>query len=37
MEKLPLGLALDLRKVVPYKTGSWRTLDAGQYHADTAL
>jgi len=26
MEKLPLGLALDLRKVVPYKTGSWRTL-----------
>jgi NADPH-dependent glutamate synthase beta subunit-like oxidoreductase len=25
MEKLPLGLALDLRKVVPYKTGSWRT------------
>jgi len=26
MEKLPLGLALDLRHVVPYKTGSWRTL-----------
>jgi NADPH-dependent glutamate synthase beta subunit-like oxidoreductase len=26
MEKLPLGLALDLRQVVPYKTGSWRTL-----------
>jgi len=26
MEKLPLGLAMDLRKVVPYKTGSWRTL-----------
>lgn len=26
MEKLPLGLALDLRRVVPYKTGSWRTL-----------
>ncbi len=26
MKKLPLGLALDLRKVVPYKTGSWRTL-----------
>jgi NADPH-dependent glutamate synthase beta subunit-like oxidoreductase len=26
MEKLPLGLAVDLRKVVPYKTGSWRTL-----------
>lgn len=26
MDKLPLGLALDLRKVVPYKTGSWRTL-----------
>ncbi|MGD9271499.1 MAG: FAD-dependent oxidoreductase, partial [Syntrophobacterales bacterium] len=26
MEKLPLGLALDLRKVVPYETGSWRTL-----------
>ena len=26
MEKLPLGLALDLRKVVPYQTGSWRTL-----------
>ncbi|MEJ2430259.1 MAG: NAD(P)-binding protein [Deltaproteobacteria bacterium] len=26
MEKLPLGLALDLRNVVPYKTGSWRTL-----------
>ncbi|MFH2219081.1 MAG: NAD(P)-binding protein [Pseudomonadota bacterium] len=26
MEKLPLGLVLDLRKVVPYKTGSWRTL-----------
>ena len=26
MEKLPLGLALDLRTVVPYKTGSWRTL-----------
>jgi NADPH-dependent glutamate synthase beta subunit-like oxidoreductase len=26
MEKLPLGLALDLRKVVPYRTGSWRTM-----------
>jgi len=26
MEKLPLGLVLDLRKIVPYKTGSWRTL-----------
>ena len=26
MDKLPLGLALDLRNVVPYKTGSWRTL-----------
>jgi NADPH-dependent glutamate synthase beta subunit-like oxidoreductase len=26
MEKLPLGLVIDLRKVVPYKTGSWRTL-----------
>ncbi|MGA7145951.1 MAG: NAD(P)-binding protein, partial [Desulfobacterales bacterium] len=26
MEKLPLGLVLDLNKVVPYKTGSWRTL-----------
>jgi len=26
MDKLPLGLALDLRAVVPYKTGSWRTL-----------
>ena len=26
MEKLPIGLALDLRNVVPYKTGSWRTL-----------
>ena len=26
MEKLPLGLVMDLRKVVPYKTGSWRTL-----------
>ncbi len=26
MEKLPLGLALDLRNVVPYKTGSWRTM-----------
>ena len=26
MEKLPLGLALDLRKVVPYQTGSWRTM-----------
>ena len=26
MEKLPLGLVLDLRKVVPYKTGSWRTM-----------
>jgi NADPH-dependent glutamate synthase beta subunit-like oxidoreductase len=26
MEKLPLGLAYDLSKVVPYKTGSWRTL-----------
>lgn len=26
MEKLPLGLAMDLRQVVPYKTGSWRTL-----------
>ena len=26
MEKLPLGLALDLREVVPYETGSWRTL-----------
>lgn len=26
MEKLPLGLALELRNVVPYKTGSWRTL-----------
>jgi NADPH-dependent glutamate synthase beta subunit-like oxidoreductase len=26
MDKLPLGLALDLRKVVPYQTGSWRTL-----------
>ena len=26
MKKLPLGLVLDLDKVVPYKTGSWRTL-----------
>lgn len=26
MEKLPLGLVMDLNKVVPYKTGSWRTL-----------
>ncbi len=26
MEKLPLGLVIDLNKVVPYKTGSWRTL-----------
>lgn len=26
MEKLPLGLVYDLQKVVPYKTGSWRTL-----------
>jgi hypothetical protein len=26
MDKLPLGLAMDLRQVVPYKTGSWRTL-----------
>ena len=26
MEKLPLALAYDLSKVVPYKTGSWRTL-----------
>ena len=26
MDKLPLGLALDLRNVVPYETGSWRTL-----------
>jgi len=26
MKKLPLGLVLDLHKVVPYKTGSWRTL-----------
>lgn len=26
MEKLPLGLTLELRKVVPYKTGSWRTM-----------
>ncbi|MBI4643070.1 MAG: FAD-dependent oxidoreductase [Deltaproteobacteria bacterium] len=26
MDKLPLGLALDLRQVVPYKTGSWRTM-----------
>lgn len=26
MKKLPLGLVLDLRDVVPYKTGSWRTL-----------
>jgi dissimilatory sulfite reductase flavoprotein subunit len=26
MENLPLGLVLDLHKVVPYKTGSWRTL-----------
>ena len=26
MEKLPLGLAMDLRKVIPYETGSWRTL-----------
>jgi len=26
MEKLPLGLVYDLTKVVPYKTGSWRTL-----------
>ena len=26
MEKLPIGLVLDLNKVVPYKTGSWRTL-----------
>jgi NADPH-dependent glutamate synthase beta subunit-like oxidoreductase len=26
MNKIPLGLALDLRNVVPYKTGSWRTL-----------
>jgi len=26
MDKLPLGLALDLSKVAPYKTGSWRTM-----------
>jgi len=26
MEKLPLALVYDLSKVVPYKTGSWRTL-----------
>lgn len=26
MNKLPLGLAVDLRNVVPYKTGSWRTM-----------
>ncbi|MBW1981259.1 MAG: FAD-dependent oxidoreductase [Deltaproteobacteria bacterium] len=26
MDKLPLGLALDLHKVIPYKTGSWRTV-----------
>jgi 2-oxoacid:acceptor oxidoreductase delta subunit (pyruvate/2-ketoisovalerate family) len=26
MKKLPLGLVIDLRDVVPYKTGSWRTL-----------
>jgi dissimilatory sulfite reductase flavoprotein subunit len=26
MEKLPLGLVMELRNVVPYKTGSWRTL-----------
>ncbi|NOQ20834.1 MAG: FAD-dependent oxidoreductase [Desulfobacterales bacterium] len=26
MEKLPLGLVIDLNQVVPYKTGSWRTL-----------
>src|SRR5512147_2462999 len=26
MEKLPVGLALDLRTVIPYKTGSWRTM-----------
>ena len=26
MDKLPLGLAVDLRTVVPYKTGSWRTM-----------
>lgn len=26
MKTLPLGLVLDLRDVVPYKTGSWRTL-----------
>ncbi len=26
MGKLPLGLALDLRQVTPYKTGSWRTM-----------
>jgi NADPH-dependent glutamate synthase beta subunit-like oxidoreductase len=26
MEKLPLGLVIDLQQVVPYKTGSWRTL-----------
>jgi NADPH-dependent glutamate synthase beta subunit-like oxidoreductase len=26
MNTLPLGLAVDLRTVVPYQTGSWRTL-----------
>ena len=26
MNKLPLGLVVDLRTVVPYKTGSWRTM-----------
>jgi dissimilatory sulfite reductase flavoprotein subunit len=26
MDKLPLGLAVDLRAVAPYKTGSWRTM-----------
>ncbi|MCX5892153.1 MAG: FAD-dependent oxidoreductase, partial [Deltaproteobacteria bacterium] len=26
MDKLPLGLVVDLRTVVPYKTGSWRTM-----------
>lgn len=26
MDKLPLGLVVDLRTVAPYKTGSWRTM-----------
>ena len=26
MNKLPLGLVVDLRTVVPYQTGSWRTM-----------